>query len=70
MSQRLKRSLFHQSTCSKRSFTYPEIVLPAAKAVDVEAFPVKAPTKDVEVIDTHSSNCLLLKEQQLLLFLM
>jgi hypothetical protein len=30
----------------------PEIVLPAAKAVAVEAFPVKAPTKDVEVIDT------------------
>jgi hypothetical protein len=29
----------------------PEIVLPAAKAVAVEAFPVKAP-KDVEVIDT------------------
>jgi hypothetical protein len=51
MSQRLKRFLFHQSTCSVAS-PVPEIVLPAAKAVAVEAFPVKAPTKDVEVIDT------------------
>jgi hypothetical protein len=49
MSQRLKRFLFHQSTCSKRIHLFQNS---AAKAVAVEAFPVKAPTKDVEVIDT------------------
>jgi hypothetical protein len=52
MSQRLKRFLFHQKHLVNVASPVPEIVLPAAKAVAVEAFPVKAPTKDVEVIDT------------------
>jgi hypothetical protein len=45
MSQRLKRFLFHQTPVVNVASPVPEIVLPAAKAVAVEAFPVKAPTK-------------------------